>query len=221
MNYQMDWNAVAEKLPLLARGLIFTIEISITAYALSLAAGLVVALMRRSAWRLLSAAAFVYTQFFRSISIYIYILWIYFGLAALAGLNFSPFTASVISLVLLNSAYMSEIYRSAIDAVEVGQREAASSLGMSRIAILFDIILPQALRIALPPLINQFTMIIKDSSVVAVIGAGDLMYQTIAAANLQYRSFEFYTTAAMIYLGMVLVVSWLGRVVELRLKVVH
>lgn len=219
MNYQTDWTAVAAKLPLLLHGLVFTIQISITAYAISLIVGLVIGLARRSHWQLLKASAFAYTQFFRSISIYIYILWIYFGLPVILGINLTPFAASVASLVLLNSAYMSEIYRSAIAAIDVGQREAALSLGMGRIVTFFDVTLPQALRIAVPQLINQFTMIIKDSSVVAVIGAGDLMYQTIAAANLGLRSFEFYTTAAAIYLGMVTAVSWLGNTVERRLRV--
>ena len=219
MNYQADWSAVWDKVPLLLHGLVFTVQISLTAYALSLVVGLVVGLARRSRWRPLRSIAFVYTQFFRSISIYIYILWIYFGLPVVLGINLSPFVASVVALVLLNSAYMSEIYRSAIAAIDVGQREAAVSLGMGRVTTFFDIVFPQALRIAVPQLINQFTMIIKDSSVVAVIGAGDLMYQTIAAANLELRSFEFYTTAALIYLAMVVAVSWIGNSVERRLKV--
>lgn len=219
MSYRMDWSVVVEKLPLLAKGLVFTVEIAVVAYILALIIGLLVALARMSTFWPVSVAAFVYTQFFRSISIYIYVLWVYFGLPILLGINFNPFVACVISLVLLNSAYIAEVYRSAIISTEPGQSEAAISLGLSRISTFVDIIMPQMMRVAIPPLIGQFASIIKDTSVVAVIGAGDLMYQTIIASSFELRYFEFYTVAAVIYLSMVLLVSGMGNAVERRLKV--
>jgi His/Glu/Gln/Arg/opine family amino acid ABC transporter permease subunit len=219
MRYQLNWSAVLDQLPLLGKGLVLSIEISVAAYVISLVGGLVIALLRLSPWWPLRMLAFAYTQFFRAISVYIYIIWIYFGLAIALGINTSPFAASVISIALLHSAYMSEIYRSTIEAVPTGQRDAARSLGLGRIATLFDVILPQALMIAVPQLVNQLTMIIKDSSVVALIGAKDLMAETMRAANLEFRSFEFYTTAALIYLAMVLVVSSASVWLERRMRV--
>jgi His/Glu/Gln/Arg/opine family amino acid ABC transporter permease subunit len=218
MTTRLDWYAVLEQLPPLGKGLVFTLEISASGYALSLVVGLVVALMRRSRFLPLSGLAFAYTQFFRSISIYIYIIWVYFGIPVALGVRLSPFAASVVSLLLLHSAYMSEIYRAALDAVDLGQREAAQSLGLGRIMVFFEVVLPQALRIALPQLINQFTMILKDSSVVALIGAGDLMHETIRAANREFRSFEFYTTAGLIYLSIVLIVSGIASLIEHRMR---
>ncbi len=219
MRYQLNWNAVLDQLPLLGKGLILSIEISLAAYIVSLAGGLLIALMRGAPFWPLRLIAFAYTQFFRAISVYIYIIWIYFGLAVALGINTSPFAASVISIALLHSAYMSEIYRAAIDAVPAGQRDAAQSLGLGRVWMFVEVVLPQALMIAVPQLVNQLTMIIKDSSVVALIGAKDLMAETIRAANLEFRSFEFYTTAAVIYLSIVLLVSWISALLERRMRV--
>ncbi len=218
MTARLNWGAVVEQLPRLGHGLVFTLEISASGYALALVVGLVVALLRRSSWRPVRLVAFGYTQLFRSLSIYIYIIWVYFGLPVALGVRLSPFAASVVSISFLHSAYLSEIYRATLDAVDAGQREAATSLGLGRIAIFFDVVLPQAFRIAVPQLINQFTMVLKDSSVVALIGAGDLMYETIRAANREFRSFEFYTTAGVIYLAIVLIVSGFAGLIERRMR---
>ncbi|WP_162571767.1 amino acid ABC transporter permease [Variovorax sp. SRS16] len=218
MSYQMDWEAVLPHLPSMMKGVVFTLQISFTGFALSLLFGLAIALMRMSSLKAVSAFAFGYTQFFRAISIYIYIIWIYFGLAVSTGINLSPYVASVIAITLLHSAYLSEIFRATINSVGGGQLEAARSLGMKRGAVFYDVVMPQALATAVPLLISQFAMIVKDSAVVAVIGASDLMYETIRAANLELRSFEFYSVAAVIYLAIVLVVSWIGNVLEYQLN---
>jgi His/Glu/Gln/Arg/opine family amino acid ABC transporter permease subunit len=219
VKYHLDWQEVFNQLPLLGRGLVLSIEIALCAYFASLVAGLIIALLRRSNWLPVWCLAFLYTQFFRAISVYIYIIWIYFGLAVAIGVKLDPFSASVLAIALLHSAYISEIFRASIAAVPDGQREAARSLGLGWIRTFIDVVLPQALRVALPQLVNQLTMIIKDSSVVALIGAKDLMAETISAANLHFRTFEFYTTAALIYLAMVLLVSALSILLERYLRV--
>jgi His/Glu/Gln/Arg/opine family amino acid ABC transporter permease subunit len=218
MNYEMDWSAVWAQAPQLAKGLWFTLQISFTAYVCAAVLGLVIALLRLSPIRLLSVAAFAYTQFFRAISIYIYIIWIYFGLTMVTGLELTPFAASVISITLLHSAYLSEVYRSAIQSIPYGQKEASYGLGLGKVRTFLDVVLPQVVVLVVPQLVSQFAMIIKDSAVVALIGASDLMAETVRAANLDYRSFEFYTTAAVIYLLIVIVVSRLGGLLERRLK---
>jgi His/Glu/Gln/Arg/opine family amino acid ABC transporter permease subunit len=218
MSYKMDWAAVAQQMPQLMKGVVFTLQISATAYLCALVVGLVIALLRMSGVPFLSGFAFLYTQFFRAIAIYIYIIWIYFGLAAITGINLSPFAASVIAITLLHSAYLSEIYRAAIGHVSSGQTEAARSLGIGRLSTFLDIVAPQALTVALPQMINQFAMIVKDSAVVALIGASDLMYETIRAANLEFRTFEFYSVAAAIYVVIVLAVSGVGGLLEKQLR---
>src|SRR4029079_11590483 len=172
--YTFQWEVIRPALGELWHGLRVALELSAISLVLSLALGLVVALCRMSPLRVLRGAAYVYIQVFRALSLYIYVLWIYFGIAGAVGINLSPLTAGIVALTVLNSAYMAEIYRSALGAVDPGQREAATSLGFGRVAGFRTVIFPQAIRIAVPALVNQFVDIVKDSSIVAIIGTMDL-----------------------------------------------
>jgi His/Glu/Gln/Arg/opine family amino acid ABC transporter permease subunit len=217
LTYSFDWSVIPKSIDFLLRGIAVTVRIALLSVAFSLVLGLIVALVRMVPGPI-GFVGFVYVQVFRALSLYIYILFIYFGIAAAFQIDFDPITAGVISLTLLNSAYMAEIYRAAIQAIDPGQREAARSLGLGSIATFATVTFPQAWRIALPSLVNQFTDIIKDSAIVAVIGTPDLMYQTIERVSFYQRPFEFYTTIALIYLAMVLIVSNLASVLERRLQ---
>jgi His/Glu/Gln/Arg/opine family amino acid ABC transporter permease subunit len=217
LTYTYDWSVVTKSVAFLERGLLVTVRIAILSVAFSLVLGLLVALVRMVPGPI-GVIGFVYIQVFRALSLYVYILFVYFGIAAAFGINFDPITAGVISLTLLNSAYMAEIYRAAIQAIDPGQREAARSLGLGGLATFFNVVFPQAWRIAIPSLVNQFTDIIKDSSIVAVIGTPDLMYVTIERVSYYQRPFEFYTTVAGIYLVMVVIVAQLANRLEKRLQ---
>ena len=216
--YTFRWGIIPEVLGEFEHGLKVTLELSALSLVLSLALGLLVALCRMSPILPLRAAAYLYTQLFRALSLYIYVLWIYFGIAAAVGVNFSPLTAGVVALTILNSAYMSEIYRSALGAVDVGQREAAISLGFSRIRGFTTVILPQAVRIAIPSLVNQFVDIIKDSSIIAIIGTTDLMGVTNQMVSFYRAPFELYTLVAGFYLTIILIVSGAASLLERRLR---
>ncbi len=217
LTYSYDWSVIPRSIPFFERGLSVTVRIALFSVVFSLALGLLVALVRMAPGPL-GVIGFVYIQVFRALSLYVYILFIYFGVAAAIGLNLDPIPAGVVSLTLLNSAYMAEIYRAAIQAIDPGQREAARSLGLGGVQTFATVVFPQAWRIAIPSLVNQFTDIIKDSSVVALIGAPDLMYQTIERVSFYQRPFEFYTTVAGIYLVMVVIVAQLARRLERRLQ---
>jgi glutamine transport system permease protein len=217
LTYSYDWSVIPKSIEFLARGLTVTVRIALLSVAFSLVLGLIVALIRMAPGPI-GMIGFAYVQVFRALSLYVYILFIYFGVAAAFQIDFDPITAGVISLTLLNSAYMAEIYRAAIQAIDPGQREAARSLGLGSIATFATVTFPQAWRIAIPSLVNQFTDIIKDSAIVAVIGTPDLMYQTIERVSFYQRPFEFYTTIAAIYLAMVLIVSNLAALLERRLQ---
>lgn len=217
LTYTYDWSVVIKSIAFLEKGLLVTVRISVLSVVFSLALGLLVALVRMVPGPI-GLIGFVYIQVFRALSLYVYILFVYFGIAAAFGLNFDPITAGVISLTLLNSAYMAEIYRAAIQAIDPGQREAARSLGLGSITTFVNVVFPQAWRIAIPSLVNQFTDIIKDSSIVAVIGTPDLMYATIERVSFYQRPFEFYTTLAGIYLVMVVIVAQLANRLEKRLQ---
>jgi His/Glu/Gln/Arg/opine family amino acid ABC transporter permease subunit len=217
LTYSYDWSVIPKSVEFLVRGLTVTVRLALLSVAFSLVLGLIVALVRMAPGPI-GIIGFAYVQVFRALSLYIYILFIYFGIAAAFQIDFDPITAGVISLTLLNSAYMAEIYRAAIQAIDPGQREAARSLGLGSIATFATVTFPQAWRIALPSLVNQFTDIIKDSAIVAVIGTPDLMYQTIERVSFYQRPFEFYTTIAAVYLAMVLIVSNLAVLLEKRLQ---
>lgn len=215
--YTFRWGIVPEVMGEFAHGVKITLELSALSLVLSLALGLVVALCRMSQFAPLRVAAYGYIQVFRAVSLYIYVLWIYFGIAGAIGINFSPLTAGVIALTILNSAYMAEIYRSALGAVDPGQHEAATSLGFGRVRGFTTVILPQAIRIGVPPLVNQFVDIVKDSSIIAIIGTTDLMGVTNQMVSYYRAPFELYTLLAGFYLTIVLSISALAAILERRL----
>ncbi|MEP6753848.1 MAG: amino acid ABC transporter permease [Candidatus Dormiibacterota bacterium] len=217
LTYTYDWSVIPASIAFFERGLAVTVRIALLSVVFSLVLGLVVALVRMVPGPI-GFIGFVYIQVFRALSLYVYILFIYFGLAAAFRLNLDPIPAGVVALTLLNSAYMAEIYRAAIQAIDPGQREAARTLGLGGTRTFTTVVFPQAWRIAIPSLVNQFTDIIKDSSVVALIGAPDLMYQTIERVSFYQRPFEFYTTVAGIYLVMVVIVAQLASRLEHRLR---
>ncbi|OLE78291.1 MAG: hypothetical protein AUG06_11085 [Actinobacteria bacterium 13_1_20CM_2_65_11] len=217
LTYSYDWSVIPKSIAFFERGLGVTVRIAILSVIFSLVLGLVVALVRMAPGPL-GLIGFLYVQVFRALSLYVYILFVYFGIAAAFKIDFDPITAGVVSLTLLNSAYMAEIYRAAIQAIDPGQREAARSLGLGTIGTFANVTFPQAWRIAIPSLVNQFTDIIKDSSVVALIGAPDLMYITTERVSFYQRPFEFYTTVAGIYFVMVIIVAQLAWRLEKRLR---
>ena len=216
--YTFQWEVIRPALGELWHGLRVTLELSAISLVPSLALGLVVALCRMSPLRVLRGAAYVYIQVFRALSLYIYVLWIYFGIASTIHVNLSPLTAGVVALTFLNSAYMAEIYRSALGAVDPGQGEAAASLGFGRVRGFTTVVFPQAGRIALPSLVNQFVDIVKDSSIVAIIGTTDLFGVTNRLVSYYRAPFELYTLVAAFYMTIILMLSALAALVERRLQ---
>lgn len=169
--------------------------------------GLVVAMMRLSRYRVLRAIAFIYTQLFRGVPLYVLVLWIYFGLVFAVGIDIPRIPSGIIALALLNSGYLSETFRSGILAVDKGQREAGEALGLRPWQVNRFIVLPQAGRIVVPPTGNQFVDAIKDSAILSIIGVPELMKIAQEQANMYYRPFEFYTVAGLLYLVAVILVS--------------
>jgi His/Glu/Gln/Arg/opine family amino acid ABC transporter permease subunit len=214
LGYQLNWSVVVSNLPTMLRALVYSLEIALGTLGCAFALGLVIAVCRMSAFPPLSLAAYAYIQIFRALSLYVYILWVYFGLGVAFGINLTPLQAAIVSLTFLYSAYTAEIFRASLGAVDAGQREAASALGLGAINTFVLIALPQALRIAIPALVNSLVDIVKDSAIVAIIGAGDLMYATIQLSNYYVRSFEFYTSAAVMYLVVIILLTRIAGAVE-------
>jgi polar amino acid transport system substrate-binding protein len=204
-------------LPLLLRGAGITVLLSAASMALAIALGLVLAYARISGSTALSAAATAYVEVYRGTPLLIQLFILYYGLPNM-GITLSPLTAAVLGLGMNYAAYEAEVYRAGLEAVPAGQMEAALSLGMPRASALRLVILPQALRISLPAMTNDFIALFKDSSIVSVIAMVELTktYSILAATTLRY--FELGLVVAILYFGMSYPLSILAKRLETRLK---
>lgn len=213
-----DLTPVWNNLSILLKGLLVGLEVAAMAILLGTLIGLVVALARFSPLRPIRWLAFAYTQVFRGVSLYVLIIWVYFGLAVALNVRFNKVTAGVVAIALLNSGYLAEVFRAAISAVDRGQVEAAKALGLSNFDVFRRVVAPQALRISLPSASNYYVDAVKESSLLSAIGLNELMRETTRFADFYLRPFEFYTAAAVLYLAIVYLVSTGFRLLERRMS---
>jgi glutamine transport system permease protein len=215
-NYQFAWNVVSEYKDWLWTGVLLTLKVAAVSMGLAMVLGLPIALMRMSgSWPVRSAAS-LYISVFRAIPPLVFILWMYYGVTLVTGLNIPAFWSGVLCLTLQYAAWLAEIYRSGLQAIDKGQREAALSTGLSRTRAFARVIWPQAWRIIIPPLANNFVGIMKDSSLVGIIGVNELMRQSQIAVSLTFRPFELYTAAMVIYIILTLAVARIASYLEQR-----
>ena len=215
-DYQFAWNVVWQYRFWLLEGTLLTLKIAAVSMTLAMIFALPLALLRMSRLRFLSAVAMIYIAVLRAIPLLVFILWMYFGVTLVTGLQVDAFGAGVICLTLQYSAWLAEIYRAGLQAIDKGQREAALSTGLSQSRAFAKVIWPQAWRIIIPPLASNFIGIIKDSSLVGVIGLNELMRQAQIADSLSFRPFELFTAAMVIYIILALIISPLASLVERR-----
>ncbi len=199
-------------LPLLLRGALVTLELTALSVILGSIGGSLIGIVRLSRILPLRWAARAYIEFFRGTPLLVQIFMIYFGLPGLAQelgftFTFNRWAAAVIALSLNSAAYIAEIVRAGIQSIDPGQAEAAQSLGLSSIQTMRYVIFPQALRRMLPPLGNEFISLLKDTSLVAVIGFEELLRQGQLVLAQNYRAFEIYAVVAAIYLCLTLLSS--------------
>jgi polar amino acid transport system permease protein len=213
-----DFAAVWSSRALLLQGFGIAMFCATAAIVLAMIIGLLIALMRLSNSRFLRGFAFIYTQLFRGVPLYVLVIWVYFGLAIVANINLPKVPAGIITLALLNSGYLSETFRSGILAVNIGQTEAGAAIGLTKRQIKRYIVLPQAFRIVLAPSGNQFVDAIKDTAILSIIGVPELMRMAQQQADLFYRPFEFYTTAGILYFIAVMGVTKLFSLMEKKMS---
>ena len=218
MKYKFQWNLISRNWDTLVEGVVVTYQVAALAIILASVLGLILALMRLSPRRWVSRFAQVYIELGRTLPLYVFLLWIYFGLSIALGIVLQPMQAGVLALGLISAAYMAEIYRAGIMAVDRGQFEAARALGLSIPRIYGDVIFPQAFRIVLPTAGNQFVGIFKGAAIVSVIGVADLMYYARELSLQFFKPFEFYTAAGAILVVSTLVFAGLVAVLERRLR---
>lgn len=202
-----DLEVVARYLPFLLQGVGITVEFTLIAFSAGSILGLLLALARISKNPIFHYPAVAYIDFVRGTPLLAQIYLIHFGLPQIFGYTPVGYIDALLALTLNSTAYIAEIMRAGIESIDRGQMEAARSLGMTYVQAMRYVILPQALRRVVPPMGNEFIALLKESSLVSVIGMEDLMMRSRMMAGRSFRPFEAYFTAALIYLALTLTFS--------------
>lgn len=210
LNYQFDWSIITsgKYFDWLVSGLITTLKLSAISIVMAFIIGLVIAVMRMSHSRPIRWFAHAYLEFFRNTPLLVQIFFWYFGSYKLLPqvvndwLNATgfEFAAAAIALTIYTSAFIAEDLRSGVLSIPKEQTEAARSAGFSYLRAMQYIILPQAVRISIPPLVNQFLNLVKNSSLAMTIGVMELTYQARQVESYTFRGFEAFTAATVVYL---------------------
>ncbi len=195
----------------------WTILISILAYLIALVCGVAFGIARIWPNRLVRGIASVYVNVLRGVPLLVLIFFVYFGLGKI--INLDRFTAGVLAVGICYGAYMAEIVRAGMQAIDYGQHEAAMSLGMTRWQTLRFIILPQSVRIIVPPAANEFIACLKDSSLVSIIGLRELTRAGREYANQTFLDFQTWLVVGLLYLIMTFTLTRLVKIVERRVSV--
>lgn len=193
-----------------------TLKVSLIALLIGLLLGIVICLAKISTIKVLNVLATIYVEVIRNTPILVQIMIIYFALPEV-GISFTPFMSAIIALSINSGAYVSEIFRSGILAIDKGQMEAGRSLGLSYFQTIKFIILPQALKNSLPALGNEFISLVKESSIVYFVGVADIMFAANTVKNATYETFGPYLIAAAIYFIITSVLSFLVKRLEKKL----
>ncbi|EGO64613.1 amino acid ABC transporter permease [Acetonema longum] len=218
MSASRDWDIVIGSLPVLAQGALVTIHLSLLAMLGAVILGLAVALMRISKIKVLVQTAKVYVSFFRGTPLLVQLLMLYYGLTSFH-IVMDPFPAALLGLILHFGAYISEIFRATILSISQGQWEAALSLGMTNSQVLRRIILPQAVRISIPPLWNCLIDTLKSSSLASVVTVPELTRQVEEQSAAQFVFMPYFITLAVFYWVMVIAMGWVQEWLETKLRI--
>lgn len=218
-SYHFDWAIITsgQYFEWILSGVKVTLQLSVVSVALSFILGLLIAVMRMSNVKPILWFSHAYLEFFRNTPLLVQIFFWYFGSYKilpmvvndwLNTMNFE-FAAAVIALTIYTSAFIAEDIRSGVRSIPKEQMEAARSSGFSYLRSMYYIILPQAVRLTIPPLINQFLNLIKNSSLAMTIGVAELTYQARQVESYTFKGFEAFTAATLVYLGLSLIITWL------------
>lgn len=199
MGYVWDFQVVFQALPVLLKGLLYTILIAFASMTVSLPLGIGLSLIRLSPVSTLRAAAKIYIDFFRCTPILMQVFWFYYSLPVIFKITLSSMQTGLIALSLNLTAYIAETVRAGIQSVPPGQREAACAIGMTTAQSLRRVILPQAIRKIIPPLGSTWVSLFKDTSLLSTIVVPEMMYQANILSNTTFRPVEVYTVVAVIY----------------------
>jgi len=217
MNF--DFDLIINSIPLLLLGAGVTLQITLLSVGFGLFIGMFMGIARLSKIWAVKMVATVYVDFIRGTPLLVQIFLMYFALPVVTGQRIDPFVAAVTACSINSGAYIAEIFRGGIQSIDKGQMEAGRSLGMSWPQTMRYIILPQAFKRIIPPLGNEFIAMLKDSSLVSVIGFEELTRRGQLIIARTYGSFEIWMTVAFLYLIMTLTISRLVDYLERRYKI--
>ncbi len=214
-----DFSVLEPYMPLLAGSVWVTLKFTFFSTIMGFLGGFVLALITLSKNRAASFFAKAYISVFRGTPLLVQLMLIYFATPQLTSYTISPLEAGVLSFGLNSAAYISEALRGGILSVDRGQWEAALSLGVPKYRFVLDVILPQAVKNALPSLVNESIMLLKDSSLVSVIGVADTLRWADLIQAKTFRAFEAFIVAAAVYYVLVMLLNLLGAYLEKKVRV--
>ena len=220
----MDFfRTIQEGTPLFLAGLKLTVSISVLAILIGMLIGFITCLCRISNNIILKSVSGIYVWIIRGTPMIVQAFIVYFGMPQLIqtfvpGFKIDSYTAGLITLSLNAGAYLSEVFRGGLMAIPKGQSEAARSLGLSKAKTMLKVVLPQAIKISIPSMVNQFIITIKDSSILSVIGLADLVNRAKVYVGSSYQFFATYTVVAVYYLVIISILMIISMYLEKRLS---
>ena len=217
--YAWDFGSLRPYTGLFWQGLGVTVLYTVTTVAVGLLIGLGVGVLRTIGPRWMSVPLRAYIELFRCTPLLVQIVWMYYALPVLIGVNLSAGTACFLTLSLYAGAFYSEIFRGGIEAIDKGQWEAGRAIGMRSGRIFRRIVLPQAVQVMIPSFSNQTILQLKNTSLVSGVAVGDLLYQGTVVTAASYRPLEVYTIVAVVYFAVLFPLTLLAGQVERRLSV--
>ncbi|NJO42125.1 MAG: amino acid ABC transporter permease [Cyanobacteria bacterium CRU_2_1] len=214
----LDFGKIVPNIPFILGGIWTTLAFTLVSALFGFTWGTILSILKISNIKPLKGFANVYTSIFRGTPLLVQLILIYFATPQLIGYPIPPFQAGVITFSLNSAAYSSETIRGGILAVDKGQREAAMTMGVPYALMMMDIILPQAFKNILPALVNESIALLKDSSLVSVVGATDLLRRGQIVAAEKFIYFEPLIFVGLIYYIMIVSFTWLAERFERRMR---
>ncbi len=218
MHYQWDFVFLLRYAPLLWRGVLVTLAYTAGTISLGLIIGLLVGMGRLSKSKLLNVPLIAFIEAFRCTPLLVQIVWFYYALPVLIGVQIPAVAAAVLTLSCYTGAFYAEIFRGGIVSIERGQWDAARALGLRRWTMMRLVILPQAVKRMIPPFVNQSITQLKNTSLVSVIAVPDLLYNGTLVTADTYRPLEVYTVVAIAYFVLLFPSTMLAQWYERRLE---
>jgi polar amino acid transport system permease protein len=217
LNYQWDFYFLLRYTPLFERGIVVTLAYTAATIFIGLIIGLLVGLGRLSRSWLLNIPLIAFIEAFRCTPLLVQIVWFYYALPVLLGIQIPAVVAGIMTLSCYTGAFYAEIFRGGIISIEQGQWDAARALGLRRWHVMRKVILPQAIRRMIPPFVNQSITQLKNTSLVSTIAVPDLLYNGTLITADTYRPLEVYTVVAIIYFALLFPSTLLAQAYERRL----